>query len=109
MKNKLFFILTIGCLLTSCSKKALKCDDVAVIKTAAEIAKEEFDTSITPSFKNIRTIGQNKELKSCECEAEISILGEKIDVAYTAEYTTDGNIYVNFFSFDKDFLDLFKE
>lgn len=99
MQSKLFLTLLVGAVCISCSKQTLKCDDKEVVKTAAEIAKEQYETDILPTLKNIRTKGQDEKLKSCECEAEISVMGEQYDVVYTAEHTTDGGIYVKLLSF----------
>lgn len=57
-----------------------------------------------PKIKNIRPISSNKNTKSCKCKADIEYSIEKYadkgakdvirDITYTAQYNTDGQLYV---------------
>lgn len=45
-------------------------------------------------LSGIRTEGKDDEIRKCNCSGELSVNGKSGPVKYTAQYTEDGQIYV---------------
>ena len=91
IKNLLFFLLVI--LFTSCETESVKCDGKLEQETVISILKDEilkekatikYSLGIDENYLNkffdnnlklslIRTTAKNKELKSCECSAQLGL------------------------------------
>lgn len=58
---------------------------------------DERMAKVEMGLSGIRTEGKDDEIRKCNCSGELSVNGKSGPVEYTAQYTEDGQIYIEVF------------